>query len=137
MTKSVSKLKIEGKDVIIIELRKHGIDSIMLNGEITVGEYDGVDFVKKDVNEEKMKIAEGYSLKIKELLSSCPCIISIVYSDMLYVKFYYNSTTEVIAFISQNGYTTYNKQIPIDKQTEEKIKDCAMRFLDIIGVKLQ
>jgi len=92
MTKSVSKLKIEGKDVIMIELRKHGIDSIMLNGEIKVGEYDGVDFVKKEVSEEKMKIAKEYSLKVKELLNLCPCIISIVYSDMLYVKFYYDST---------------------------------------------
>ncbi|BDC19163.1 hypothetical protein [Acidianus sp. HS-5] len=135
MTKSISKLKIGGKDVIIIELRKHGIDSIMLDGEVSVGEYDGVDFVKKDASEEKMKIAKDYSSKMKELLSSCACIISIVYSDMLYVKFYYNST-DVIAFISQNGYTTYNKQIPIDKSIEDKIKDCAMRFLDILGVKL-
>ncbi|WP_373468997.1 hypothetical protein [Acidianus infernus] len=135
MTKSVSKLKIEGKEVIMIELRKHGIDSIMLNGEIKVGEYDGVDFVKKEVSEEKMKIAEEYSLKVKELLNLCPCIISIVYSDMLYVKFYYNSV-DVIAFISQNGYTTYNKQISIDKSTEGRIKDCALKFLEILGVKL-
>ncbi len=135
MTKSVSKLEIGGKDVIIIELRKHGIDSIMLNGEVTVGDYDGVDFVKKEVSEEKMKIAEEYSSKVKELLTSCPCVISVVYSDMLYVKFNYNST-DIIAFISGNDYITYNKQIPIDKLTEEKIKDCAMKFLDILGVKL-
>ncbi|MCY0883363.1 MAG: hypothetical protein OWQ50_06120 [Acidianus infernus] len=135
MTKSVSKLKIEGKEVIMIELRKHGIDSIMLNGEIKVGEYDGFDFVKKEVSEEKMKIAEEYSLKVKELLNLCPCIISIVYSDMLYVKFYYNSV-DVIAFISQNGYTTYNKQISIDKSTDGRIKDCALKFLEILGVKL-
>lgn len=128
MTKSVIK---QGNS-IIIELYKGGIEAIKVNGEIKVGEFDGVDFVEKSVSEEKLNKARDYAKKILNAISYCPCVISIVFSDMLYVKFMYRNQ-EVVAFIS--NCVTYNRQIPIDKDTENRILECSKKFVNSLNLK--
>ncbi len=128
MTKSVIK---QG-DSIIIELYKGGIEAIKIDGEIKVGVFDGIDFIDKSVSEEKLNKARDYAKKILSSISSCPCIISIVFSDMIYTKFMYRGQ-EVVAFIS--NCVTYNKQISIDKDTESKLVECSKKFINALDLK--
>jgi menaquinone-dependent protoporphyrinogen IX oxidase len=128
MTKSIIK---QGNSMII-ELYKGGIEAIKINGEIKIGEFDGVDFIEKHVSEEKMARAKSYVEKILDAMSSCPCIISIVFSDMIYTKFTYKGK-EIVAFISK--CVTYNKQISVDKDTENRIVNCSKKFLDALSLK--
>jgi len=128
----VTKSVIKQGNSIIIELYKGGIEAIKVNGEIKVGEFDGVDFVEKSVSEEKLNKARDYAKKILNAISSCPCIISIVFSDMIYTKFVYNGQ-EVVAFIS--NCVTYNKQISIDKDTENRLLECSKKFMNSLDLK--
>jgi len=128
----VTKSVIKQGNSIIIELYKGGIEAIKVNGEIKVGEFDGVDFVEKSVSEEKLNKARDYAKKILNAISLCPCIISIVFSDMIYTKFMYKDQ-EVVAFIS--NCVTYNKQISIDKDTENRLLECSKKFMNSLDLK--
>ncbi|BCU71466.1 hypothetical protein [Stygiolobus caldivivus] len=51
MTKSIIRLD-KG---FLIELNKKGIEVILVDGKIKVGNYDGVNFTEKRVSEQKME----------------------------------------------------------------------------------
>jgi len=44
MTKSV----IRHENGLLIELNKRGVEAILVNGEVSLGEYDGVEFKKNE-----------------------------------------------------------------------------------------
>ncbi|ARM75773.1 hypothetical protein [Acidianus manzaensis] len=130
MTKSIVRCNGD----ILVELRKHSIDTILYrDGNIKIGEYDGVDFREKQASKEKYQIAKNYMEKILELLTSCDEIISFVYSDIIYIKFVYSKCI-IIAFISGDTMT-FNKEIKINEETKEKILNCKNKFLQILEIK--
>jgi len=118
MTKSI----IKAGDKLLIELNKKGIGAILVNGEIKVGEYDGVDFIEKGLKEGKEEYVRSVVSSVKDLLSKCPHVVAITMSDMFYVKFLL-SEEEVIAFINENG-VTFNKEIMVDKEIINEIEKC-------------
>ncbi|BFH72172.1 hypothetical protein SJAV_01160 [Sulfurisphaera javensis] len=124
MTKSIIKTN----DKILIEVNKRGINAILVNGEIKIGEYDGVDFKEKEMKHEEF--VKEIVMKVKDLMQSCNFVLSIVMSDMFYVKFLYDNK-EIIAFISEDGEVTYNTEINIPDEIKVKLYDCVKGFKDI------
>ncbi|QIW24584.1 hypothetical protein EWF20_10870 [Sulfolobus sp. S-194] len=127
MTKSIIKID----DKILIEINKKGINAILINGEIKVGDYDGVEFkVTKMKNEEFVKEIVD---KVKEFLLKCNFIQSIVMSDMYYIKFYLNKR-EVIAFISEDGKITLNVEVELNEDLKEKLFLCVDEFKKLLKI---
>lgn len=124
MTKSIIKYDNE----ILIELNKRGINAILVNNSIKVGEYDGVEFKEKEMKHEDF--VNEIVKKVKELIGYCDFVTSIVMSDMFYVKFYFNDI-EVIAFISDDGQITYNVQVELPEEIKVKLYECVKRFKEI------
>ncbi|AWR97132.1 hypothetical protein DFR86_05870 [Acidianus sulfidivorans JP7] len=129
----MTKSAIRNGEEILIEIKKHGIDSILYsNGNIKIGIFDGVDFYEKRVAEEKYKIAEKYIKKALALFTSCNNIISFVYSDMVYIKFIYKKD-KIMAFINDN-IVSFDKDINIDNYTKEQLLNCKNKFLEFLGI---
>lgn len=129
MTKSILRTK----DGILIEIRKHGIDSIYYNGKIRIGEYDGVEFIKKDVSEEKLKFAEKLVAEVNRFLSICPEVISFVFSDMIYIKFKYENE-EIVAFISEDNSVTFDKPY-VGNNIRDRLLYCKEEALKILTLR--
>ncbi|BAB66756.1 hypothetical protein [Sulfurisphaera tokodaii] len=127
MTKSIIKID----DKILIEINKKGISAILVNGEIKVGDYDGVEF-----KETKMKHEEFVKEivdKVKEFLLKCNFIQSIVMSDMYYIKFHLGER-EVIAFISEDGKITLNVEVELNEDLKEKLLLCVDEFKKLLKI---
>ena len=122
MTKSIIKLG----DKVLIELNKKGVGAILVDGEIKVGDYDGVDFIEKGLKEGKEEYVRSVVSSVKELLSRCPHVIAVTMSDMFYVKFLLGEE-EVIAFINENE-VTFNKEVVVDKEIINEILGCVENF---------
>ena len=126
MTKSVIK---NDDGTVLIELNKKGINAILVdNNNIKIGEYDGVDFVEKNMKKEEfvIRIVD----EVRQLLSSCYFVSSIIMSDMFYVKFNYQGE-DVIAFISEDGMITFDKDLDIPEEIKKELFLCVKRFKDI------
>jgi len=126
MTKSVIK---NDDGTILIELNKKGINAILVKGnDIKIGEYDGVDFIERNMKKEDfvIRIVD----EVKQLLSSCSFVSSIIMSDMFYVKFSYQGEY-VIAFISEDGMITFDKDLDIPEEIKKELLLCVKRFKDI------
>jgi len=126
MTKSIIK---NDDGTILIELNKKGINAILAkDNDIKIGEYDGVDFTEKNMKKEDfvIRIVD----EVKQLLSSCSFVSSIIMSDMFYVKFSYQGE-DVIAFISEDGMITFDKDLDIPEEIKKELLLCVKRFKDI------
>jgi len=126
MTKSVIK---NDDGTVLIELNKKGINAILVKGnDIKIGEYDGVDFIEKNMKKEDfvIRIVD----EVRQLLSSCYYVSSIIMSDMFYVKFNYQGE-DVIAFISEDGMITFDKDLDIPEEIKKELLLCVKRFKDI------
>jgi len=125
MTKSI----IKNDGAILIEINKRGINAILVDGEnIKIGDFDGVEFKERSMKKEEF-VFEVVN-KVKQLLSSCPFVSSIVMSDMFYVKFNYQGE-EVIAFISEDGTITFDKELNIPEEVRKDLLFCVKKFKDI------
>lgn len=131
MTKSILRL---GENKLLIEIRKRGVDTIYFDGKIRVGDYDGVEFVERDVNEEKRKFAEEVVRKVLSLLSKCESVSSIVLSDLVYIKFRYGSE-EIVAFISEDNNITFDKPIAESQALKSMLLNCKEEAMIIFNLK--
>ena len=132
MTKSVIK---NSDGSVLIELNKKGINAILVDGNnIKVGEYDGVEFMEKNIKIQDLAIKVVD--KVMHLLVTCPSVSSIILSDMFYVKFSYQGE-DVIAFISEDGTITFDKDLDIPEEIKKKLLLCVNRFKDIFLLSSQ
>lgn len=126
MTKSV----IRHENGLLIELNKRGIEAILVNGEVSLGEYDGVEFRKKQVSDDKVEFVRKVVSEVKTMMENCPHVISIIMSDMFYVKFLFNGK-EVVAFVSED-MITFSSEGEVDEELKDEIKKCVDRFKEVI-----
>jgi hypothetical protein len=127
MTKSLIKLD---DNKFLIEINKRGINAIMVNNEIKVGDFDGVEFIEKDVKEKDKEFINDIVSKMRKLLENCKFVKSIVLSDLIYVKFNMGEL-DVIAFVSEDSIT-FNEEIKLSSDLIESIRNCAKAFKDIV-----
>jgi hypothetical protein len=118
MTKSV----IRHENGLLIELNKRGVEAILVNGEVSLGEYDGVEFKKKRVSEDKAEFVRKVVSEVRTMMESCPHVISIIMSDMFYVKFLFNGK-EVVAFVSED-MITFSSEGEVDEELKTKSEMC-------------
>ena len=126
MTKSIIRLD----HGFLIELNKKGINAILVDDVIKVGEYDGVEFKEKEVSEEKVNFVKSVVEEVKKMMSECTHVKSIIMSDMFYVKFDYEGK-EVIAFVSEDS-VTFNVEEDVDQSFKDEIKRCVERFKEVM-----